>query len=243
VTGQGEAGDDASYDDLQLALQTLQARVIHTEEKRFNGTRRHLAVKSFETFVNDSGYECLERGVKCQGDCRDTIYAKATLLVRELECMPFPKMGPCNPSWNAVLSEEFGDSIFVIGVNHKKTNQALYSSVTGYDYPKLAAVSSAITDDIYAGTAEKYLGESDPSAKYLYVVKFARRCLPHDEDVCVEIPTESDDPSVSPLALKSPMVFLERMYVNPKTHSGPAVSETILGKLIHFKPHRRHIIV
>ena len=28
-------------------------------------------------------YECLNHGLKCQGDCRDTIYAKATLLVQE----------------------------------------------------------------------------------------------------------------------------------------------------------------
>jgi len=238
VLGTGEGTPDASYDDLRSALEKLQAQIIEREEARFNGTRRHLATASFETFVNDSGYECLNHGTKCQGDCRDTIYAKSTFLIRQIECLPVPKFGPCNPAESGLLSEIYGDSLFAIGVNHKQTNQALYSSVTAYDFPKLAAVSSAVTDEMYSGTANKYLGEEDPAAKYLYVVKFARSCGLEDEDLCIEIPSGSDDPLVSPLALDKPIVFLERMYINPKTLSGPAVSETILGKLLHFKPHQ-----
>merc|ERR1712107_440388 len=98
------------------------------------------------------------------------------------------------------------------------TGRALYSSVTGYDFPKLAAVTSAVTDSDYAGTAERYLDIGDPAARYLWVVKFARSCA-DSEGVCVEIPVESSDPAVGPLALHTPLVFLERMYVNPKTRA------------------------
>jgi len=236
VTGQGEGAEDASFQDLQTALDKLQDAVIEREHHRF-GSRRLVANVPFDTFVNDSGYECLSHGTKCQGDCRDTIYAKATHLIRQLECeaLPLPDVGACNEAWTALLSEEAGDAIFAIGVNHKKLKHSLYSSVTAYDFPKLAAVSPGVTDDMYDGTAVQYLGEEDPAAKYLYVVKFARSC-DSDEDLCIEIPTESDDPTVSALALDKPVVFLQRMYINPKTGSGPAVSESILGNLIHFKP-------
>jgi hypothetical protein len=242
VTGQGEGMEDASFEDLKTALDKLQRIVIEREHQRFNGSRRLVAKTAFETFVNDSGYECLAHGTKCQGDCRDTIYAKATFLIRQIECLPVPDVGPCNEAETGLLSEDHGDAIFAMGVNHKKVKQSLYSSVTAYDFPKLAAVSPGVTDDMYEGSAVQYLGKEDPAAKYLYVVKFARSCA-SDEDLCIEIPTVSDDPTVSPLALDKPVVFLERMYINPKTGSGPAVSESILGKLVHFKPRGHRSLV
>lgn len=243
VTGKGEGASDASFQDLQAALGRLHDLVISEEHKRFNGTQRHVASMEFSSWVNDSGYECLSAGTKCQGDCRDTVYAKATFAIREVECLPLPKVGPCNPAEHGYLTEDYGDSIFAIGVNHKATRQALYSSVTAYDVPKLAAVSPGITDDIYAGSAEKYLGKDDPAAKYFYVVKFTRHCDPDDIDLCVEVPIRSDNPSVNPLALNNAVAFVERMYINPTTRAGPAVSETILGKLVHFRPQSNAIVI
>jgi hypothetical protein len=34
---------------------------------------------------------------------------------------------------------------------------------------------------------------------------------------------------------KDPIVFIERNYIHPGTKSGPAVAETIMPKLIHFR--------
>uniref|UniRef100_A0A7S2KE78 Uncharacterized protein n=1 Tax=Zooxanthella nutricula TaxID=1333877 RepID=A0A7S2KE78_9DINO len=241
ATGGRESAGGVGFEQLRRALKRVQLEILREEEASWRGVRRHVAATKFETFVNDSGYECLAHGTKCAGDCRDTIYAKATFLTRQMECMPLPSVGPCNPAETALLSEEEGDAFFAFGVNHQLTGQALYSSVTGYNFPKLAAVTGAIADDAYAGTAERYLGPADAAARYLWVVKFARSCA-GSAGLCVEIPAASEDPAVSPLALHEPLFFLERMYVNPKTNSGPAVSETILGGLLHFKPQRSIVV-
>ena len=97
----------------------------------------------FQSFVNDSGYECLSDGSKCQGDCRDTIYAKATLLPQEIICNKTHL--PCKPSRDAELSADPTDSIYLMGVNHRMTNQSLYSSLTAYNYPQLASGENWLT--------------------------------------------------------------------------------------------------
>jgi len=134
----------------------------------------------------------------------------------------------------------------VVGVNHKLTSQAVYASVTVYDYPKLASgtlrnASGALQDtemeaarDLL-GSANKYFPEGHPIAPYLYVVKFARKCLRDDFDLCYEVLSESADPSVLTIALHSPVFFLERTYIHPGTKSGPAVNETILPTLLHHR--------
>ena len=50
------------------------------------------------------------------------------------------------------------------------------------------------------------------------------------------LPTTRKD--ISPLAYGSPVIFLERCYVNPLTKSGPAVSETLLPTLLHVRSER-----
>jgi len=45
---------------------------------------------------------------------------------------------PCKPSRYSELNNEKDNKYFIIGVNHKMTNQALYSSITAYNYPQLA---------------------------------------------------------------------------------------------------------
>jgi len=234
-TGAGESAPGVSFADLAASLEELQDKVKERQAARWKGARRDLKTVRFASFVQDSGYECLEQGTMCQGDCRDTIYAKATFLVQEYVCNKTRL--PCSPARHATLSEDLGDELFVVGVNHKATNQAIYSSVTAYDFPKLAPVTPGITDDQYAGTAEKYLGAGAAAAKYLYVVKFARACAAGGEDLCVAVPAESGDPRVSALHHGTPIVLLERMYLNPKTNSGPAVNETILPVLMHWRPY------
>lgn len=214
---------------LRRALLELEAGVVarHAEGVDFAALR-------FSTFVNDSGYECLADGTRCQGDCRDTIYAKATFEVQSILCN---KTGlPCRASRDAFLSDEEGDHFIVVGVNHKATNHSLYASLTAYSYPKLASVGM-VTDARFTGSATRYLPKGHPAAPYLYAVKFARRCADADADLCVVLPESvpAGQPDRVPLPPRAPVVWIERMYINPKTSSGPAVAETVLPILIHFK--------
>merc|ERR1719506_1058928 len=85
VTGHRESAPGVSTEKLlegqKLLLQGLTQN--HTSRTAFG---RDHAVLAFESFVNDSGYECLHEGTRCQGDCRDTIYAKASLIIQETLC-------------------------------------------------------------------------------------------------------------------------------------------------------------
>lgn len=238
-TGRAEAAVGVTTSDLKDGLAQLEKLIIANHSR----SPFDRAVVDFTSFVNDSGYECIEQGLHCQGDCRDTIYAKATLLVSETVCNMTHI--PCKPADRSELTDDSKDSLYVMGVNHQRTRQALYSSLTLYNYPKLASAllvpygagrgQYTLMDEDYGSTAEKYL-PAHPAAKYLYVVKFSRKCTPNDPDFCLEVPSKSSNPDDITMSLYDQLVFIERMYINPQTKSGPAVSETVLPKLIHFKP-------
>jgi len=243
VTGRTEAAPGVSTQDILNGQKMIRKMLLqkHTHRIEFG---RDYASLDFESFVNDSGYECLHEGTRCQGDCRDTIYAKATFMIAETLCNR--TRWPCKPAERSELSEEASDALYVIGVNHQRTNQARYSSLTLYNFPKLAAgilrpsgfkdLQYALMENDYADTGKRYLA-GHPAAPYLYVVKFARKCAADDTDFCVEVPASVNEPDVTALPLSSQLVFIERMYIKPGMESGPAVSETILPKLLHFRPH------
>jgi len=235
-TGRSESAANATTEDLRDGLKQLTDLVIKDYSHFSDYTRQ-----DFKSFVNDSGYECLARGLKCQGDCRDTIYAKATMLVEETLCNMTHL--PCKPSRHAELTSKTSDAFFVMGVNHKMTHQSLYSSITAYNYPKLASGILETTgghrqytmmDADYKGSALRLL-PNHPAAPYLYVVKFSRKCSTDETVLCVEVPLHTSDPNVSTITEDQPFVFIERMYIHPGTKSGPAVSETVLPVLVHFK--------
>lgn len=235
-TGISESVQGAvSNAQLASGLKELKAAVIQTH--------RHLldyVSVPFKSFVNDSGYECLEDGSRCQGDCRDTIYAKATLLPQELICNM--THFPCKPSRNSQLTTDPTDALYMVGVNHRMTNQSLYSSLTAYNFPKLASgqlihngtksYTIMETAEALAGSATAYLPDH-PAAPFLYVVKVARSCAGSD-GLCYELVSKSDGGELV-IDPTQPVVFIERMYIHPGTSSGPAVEETILPWMIHFK--------
>lgn len=247
-TGVGEHAPGGKLD--MKALREAQQELLREVKKRHGEgifRRRGLALSAFQSFVKDSGYECLRSGIQCQGDTRDTIYAKGTFIVQDALCN---KTGivKCKPSRSSKLTVDKDDALYVIGVNHFLTSQALYSSLTIYDYPKLAsgqlrspAATNSTTytemesaNDI-RGSADKYLGDRHPAAPYLYVVKFARECSPDDFDLCYEVVTESSDPKALIVDPTSSVFLLERMYIHPETGSGPATNETILPLLLHSR--------
>lgn len=235
-TGHSESAENVTNEQLRDGLEQLTNLVIKDNRRLFDFTKA-----PFESFVNDSGYECLASGLKCQGDCRDTIYAKATMLVEETLCNMTHV--PCKPSRHAELTSKDSDAFIITGVNHKMTHQSLYSSITAYNYPKLAAgilktaaghQQYTVMDKEYKGSAAKLLPDH-PAAPYLYAVKFSRKCSATEALLCVEVPSQSSDTSISAISEDQPFVFIERMYIHPGTKSGPAVAETILPVMLHFK--------
>merc|ERR1719169_352961 len=98
------------------------------------------------------------------------------------------------------------------------THQSLYSSITAYNYPKLASGilqtpdgkrQYTVMDADYGGSASKLL-EKHPAAPYLYVVKFARKCSNDERFLCMEVPAHSDKPNVTAITENQPFVFIER---------------------------------
>lgn len=160
-------------------------------------------------------------------------------------------LGPvCKPSRHSELSASPKDRLFAVGVNHRLTNQSLYGSLTAYDYPKLASGTlrardgatsfTVMEDETLSVSAAPYLSrmapEDNAALPYLYVVEFARNCTTSTE-FCYEIASEvTPGRDTLPIALDSPVILMERMYIHPGTKSGPAVAETILPKMIHFHP-------
>jgi len=61
------ANKTVTHQQLRLALAELEAGV------RIKHSHAAIARQNFDSFVQDSGYECLHQGVRCQGDCRDTV--------------------------------------------------------------------------------------------------------------------------------------------------------------------------
>jgi hypothetical protein len=166
-----------------------------------------------------SGYECIESGKRCQVDCMDTYYpASMNLLTHELECeQQQQETDDCSAEKRSLLSQDDNDFYIVIGVNHAKAGMSSYSSVSVYDYTKASGIKG-ITDDVLNNTALTFVNEAeDPYAPYLYAYKFMRKCPEKDRDWCYDVPVSGN----VLLPLESPLMFIERSYDNPVTHTGP----------------------
>ena len=88
------------------------------------------------------------------------------------------------------------------------------------------------TQDL-SGSAAKYLDEDDPAFPYMFVVEVARDCS-LSKNYCVELAYKGGEDDLI-ISISDPIFFIERMYLHPGTKSGPAVVETIMSKLIHFR--------
>ncbi|MBN1997499.1 T9SS type A sorting domain-containing protein [candidate division KSB1 bacterium] len=131
-------------------------------------------------------------------------------------------------------SEEFeffkDDIIIVCGVNHTKTNKAIYCNVSCYGAEKYNGLGG-ITNREYAGTAHEYLSDS-LLADYFYVWKFARDSLDAFTFVVPQDPNHTF--TGINYGAKSFMGF--RAYVEPSTKVGPAPWEVIMDQAILLRP-------
>jgi len=126
------------------------------------------------------------------------------------------------------------DFFVVYGINHEATGRAGYSSVTLYNYEKLAGLMAFSSKDGYDGSAQVYLGADDPDSAYLYARLYARDCsaIPGDIDqqYCYSVPSTGN---IS-LPIGNHVMWVVRMYDNPHTHAGPLASETLFDNVVHF---------
>ena len=124
------------------------------------------------------------------------------------------------------------DLTVVYGVNHKATGRAIYSSITIYYYETLSGIAAFSSEGDYEGSAAVYLGDDDVANEYLWARTFARNCTKAGLDAryCYNVPSTGD---VS-VPIGGSVMWVARMYDNPKTHAGPLADQTIFGRVAHF---------
>ncbi|XP_065194717.1 uncharacterized protein LOC135826014 [Sycon ciliatum] len=117
-------------------------------------------------------------------------------------------------------SETNRDLFMVVGVNHRMLGSATYTNF-GLD-PFVA-----VTDDKFGDSAAHYL-PSAPGIHNFFAYKVTRKCSVSDF-YCLEVPVDKVKPT-------DEVRFTGRVYLNPKTTTGPAYNETIPNYLLHFRP-------
>jgi hypothetical protein len=134
------------------------------------------------------------------------------------------------------LSDSPDDFLVIYGVNHKNSGKAVYHNIIIYQAYKYCGIASAY-DHCYgpecvafAGSAAEYLSNKDTGdIDQLYALKVARNC--NGEPYCLEVPiagcgkgTELDDD----------MHVGFRAYIEPESKSGPAYTELLFDRVVHF---------
>lgn len=131
---------------------------------------------------------------------------------------------------NFKLSEDPDDFLIVYGVNHTKTEKALYANINVYTACALCGVATVFSDD-YANTAQDYLSGPQPfDPSYLFAYKVARNC--NGDPHCLTVPTS--DECGKGASLNDDLVLGFRAYVEPKTKTGPSYTELQYEKVMHF---------
>ena len=130
-----EATPSMSHAELNAALtQQLYSGVMSTYGKE-NAHHMSYTLKS-PTFSN--GYDCLSKGIICNGDSMDTTYPNSRVEVLRGELCVKLLNSSCPVARRPSLGTD--DFYIVTGVNHNATGKSLYSSVVMYDFARLESV-------------------------------------------------------------------------------------------------------
>jgi len=160
------------------------------------------------------GYDGMQREINQYGPTRDALYLRTD---------PFFK-----------LTDSPDDFVIVYGVNHEATGKATYSNLSIYADPNLLLGIVSENSRRFAGSAKDYL-PNHPQADKLYAWKVARNCQgdPH----CLEVKPSVDCARLNLDALPDLWMGF-RAYLEPKTKVGPAFTEVVYDRVIHFSPRR-----
>lgn len=182
------------------------------------------------------GYDCLDRGIKCNGDVQDTLYPNSALeYAKSLVCKK--KMGSWCPTVRKVTLQPDGSDFFIAtGINHNATASALYSSMCMYNYQRLESIGqftsmpSHLDGNSYVGSADRFL--KSPLSKYMFAVKISRKCAPN-ESHCLQV----KDSGPNSLPLPNDCLFIERIYLD-EMRAGPTSDVTVKPIVYHFSENK-----
>ena len=191
----------------------------------------------------DNGFECIEHGVMCLADCRDTVYPfSMEIYDRAIFCKnKHNTTNDCIGITDGLLSNNENDVIYVFGVNHAKTNMSSYASMSVYDANYFWGVDG-IGDSIMDGSIWNYISLNSSLNSlfqkvfpYMYVLEIRRNCN-NNKNTCLEVSSSPTDGFTTGfIPLKDIVVLIERMYNNPLTHVGPDPSEVVLPVILHMR--------
>ncbi len=168
------------------------------------------------------GYDYIQRGLDPSGDARDAFFLTAGWV---------PEYGSADPKYKITLDD--GEFLMAYGANHVATHKATYMSLNVYASKEQLSIGSVI-DDQLPGTAAPYLPHGDPAADVMYAYKVSRNCGKHELQ-CLQL---SSPKGCTRLVLDSSTVLglVFRLYVDPATKVGPAMSEILYDRIIKLAP-------
>jgi len=171
------------------------------------------------------GYDYIQRRVDPSqnqgywGDSRDAFY-----------------LGVGLPEWGStyyritLADDEF---LVVYGANHVATGKATYMNMNVYASEMAKLTLGALDDRKFPGTAWPYLPPGDPAAKLMYAYKISRNCGGQTNCLPLSIPQ-----GCTRLTLDSSTLLgiFTRIYLEPATKVGPALTEILYDRIIKFSP-------
>jgi len=134
----------------------------------------------------------------------------------------------CDWGLAASLDSNNSQNIFIVyGINHQATGHSTYASITAYRYSRLSGIVSVSSEEGYENSANVYLknGSLHRSSQFLFAYIFARDCK--NLKYCYEV-------SFDALPENEFIFWIERMYVNPKSKTGPDAMESIMARVMHI---------
>ena len=135
------------------------------------------------------------------------------------------------------------DFVVVYGVNHTRTDKAVYSNAVLYARPMLNGVCS-VYDKMFEGSAAAYLpaagpAENAPDADGYYVYKMARPGWAQADEFTAEIPysTGNEQGVYYGVDDANPVLVAFRAYIEPATGVGASYYEIVWDRVLVF--HKR----
>ena len=202
--------------------------------ERYQSSHPHVYQFPIIPPIYRNGYDCMEKGMQCNGDNQDTLYPNSrNSAPTNHYCMK--TLGKdCPIVYRTTLQEDGSDFFIITGVNHNATERSLYSSISAYSQDRLESLGgfdslpADLSPKSYWGSARQYLQEIQDVSDYFFAVKISRKCE-KNENYCLEIKKSGDNS----LPLDQSCVFIERSYLD-KMDAGPTNEAHVKPIVYHF---------
>lgn len=206
--------------DLMNKLDQLRQGIIEANSENYTATDIHTKPNWYE------GYDYIQRHKDPGGDVRDAFLLSAGWL---------PEYD--SKEKTTLAEDEF---LMVYGPNHVATGKATYMSVNVYESQTAKlSIGQVFDDEGLAGSASPYLPSGDPAADLFYAYKISRNC--GAEPNCLPLSGDDYNTKEHPRCVditEPELVFglIFRMYLEPATKIGAAMSEILYDRVIKFSP-------